>query len=117
MSMTPLEIALERIEECRCTRSPELDLSECGLEAIPKQVFELTWLEKLDVSENKITDLSLLSRSLQLQVLECGDNQIRDLSPLHGLAQLQVLDCRSNQISHITLNGLAQLQSLNCGDN
>jgi hypothetical protein len=50
MPPTPLEIALERIEECRRTRSTELDLSKLGLDAIPEEVFELTWLEKLDVS-------------------------------------------------------------------
>lgn len=50
MTLTPLEIALERIEECRRTRSTELDLSKLGLEEIPELVFELTWLERLDVS-------------------------------------------------------------------
>lgn len=39
MSMTPLEIALERIEECRCTRSLELDLSGLDLDEIPEQVW------------------------------------------------------------------------------
>jgi hypothetical protein len=43
MTPTPLEIALERIEECRRTRSPELDLSKLDLDEIPEQVFELTW--------------------------------------------------------------------------
>ena len=53
MTPTPLEIALERIEECRRTRSTALDLSNLGLEEIPEQVFELTWLEKLNVSGEK----------------------------------------------------------------
>ncbi|WP_308873971.1 hypothetical protein [Thiothrix subterranea] len=53
MSMTPLEIALERIKECRSTRSPELDLSKLGLDAIPEPVFELAWLEKLDVAGDR----------------------------------------------------------------
>ena len=53
MTLTPLAIALERIEECRRTRSTALDLSNLGLEEIPEQVFELTWLEKLNVSGEK----------------------------------------------------------------
>ncbi len=48
--MTPLETAQQRINECRTTRSTELDLSKLGLAVIPDEVFELTWLEKLDLS-------------------------------------------------------------------
>lgn len=50
MSLTPEAIAQQRIDECRRTRSVELDLSELGLEEIPEEVFKLVWLEKLDVS-------------------------------------------------------------------
>uniref|UniRef100_UPI0025CEFF3C hypothetical protein n=1 Tax=unclassified Thiothrix TaxID=2636184 RepID=UPI0025CEFF3C len=87
MSMTPLEIAFERIEECRRTRSPELDLSKLGLDAIPEQVFELTWLEKLDVSgdwRNRGNTREIPATIGQLTALrefDCTFNQISDLAP------------------------------------
>jgi len=144
--MTPLEIAFERIEECRRTRSPELDLSKLGLDAIPEQVFELTWLEKLDVSGdwrnrgntreipatigqltalrefdctfNQISDLAPLRDLPALQTLDCRSNQISDLAPLRDLPALQTLDCRSNQISDLApLRDLPALQTLSCSSN
>ncbi|MEB4589841.1 hypothetical protein VSS37_02515, partial [Candidatus Thiothrix sp. Deng01] len=99
MSMTPLEIAQQRIEECRRTRSTELDLSKLGLAEIPEAVFELTWLEKLDVSGNKknwkkgnIREIPAAIRQLTaLTAFDCTLNQISDLSPLSGLPALQSL--------------------------
>ncbi|WP_287604454.1 leucine-rich repeat domain-containing protein [Thiothrix sp.] len=147
MNPTPLEIALERIEECRRTRSTTLDLSELGLDEIPEQVFELTWLENLDVGGewlgdqgqireihiaieqltsltefhcgvNQISDLSPLSALPTLQVLTCSHNQISDLSPLSGLPALRSLDYSANQINDLSpLSGLLTLQSLYCINN
>ncbi len=117
--MTPLEIALKRIEKCRRTRSTYLSLRALGLDAIPDAVFELTWLESLDCGENqKISDLSPLSGLPALQSLKCSHNQISDLSPLRGLPALQSLECSSNQISDLSpLCGLPALQSLKCSYN
>ncbi|MBO0612800.1 leucine-rich repeat domain-containing protein [Thiothrix fructosivorans] len=123
---TPLEIALERIEECRRTRSTELDLSCLGLDEIPEEVFELTWLEKLNVLEEwdtrdeygEIKEIPLAIKKLKnLTEFNCATNQISDLSPLCGLPALQTLDCRYNQISRLTLNGLPALQFLFCTGN
>ena len=126
MNPTPLEIALERIEECRRTRSTELDLSGLGLDEIPEQVFELTWLEKLDVSEDtkrwkrgNIREIPAAIGQLNaLAEFDCTLNQISDLSPLSGLPALQSLTCWNNQISDLSpLSGLPALQSLDCSDN
>ena len=127
MTPPPLEIALERIDECRRTRSTELDLSKLGLTEIPPQVFELTWLEKLDVSgywvrSHKYGDIREIPPSIQqltkLTEFNCAINQISDLSPLSGLPALQSLSCSSNQISDLSpLSGLPALQSLDCEDN
>ena len=142
--MTPLEIAQQRIDECRRTRSTTLDLSELGLETIPEAVFELTWLEKLDVlglglgkireiplairqltaltafdcSGNQIRDLSPLSHLLNLQSLDCSSNPITDLAPISQLLNLQSLSCRNNQISDLSpISHLLNLQSLSCRNN
>ncbi len=119
MHSSPLEIALERIEECRRSRATKLNLSKLGLEEIPEAVFELTWLEKLNVSWNHlISDLSPLSGLSALQSLSCWTNQVSDLSPLSGLAALQLLSCGDNRISDLSpLSGLSALQSLSCSSN
>ena len=125
MPKTPLDIALERIEECRRTRSTSLDLSNLGLDAIPEQVFELTWLEKLDVSgdqenweQGNLREIpAAIGQLTSLTAFDCTLNQISDLTPLRDLPALQTLDCRSNQINHLTLRDLPALQTLDCSSN
>ncbi|WML86570.1 leucine-rich repeat domain-containing protein [Thiothrix subterranea] len=126
MSMTPLEIALERIKECRSTRSPELDLSKLGLDAIPEPVFELAWLEKLDVAgdrkkweQGNLREIpAAIGQLTALREFDCTLNQISDLSPLRDLPALQTLDCSSNQISDLSpLRDLPALQTLYCDSN
>ena len=82
MTPTPLEIALERIEECRRTRSTKLDLRELYLDVIPDAVFELTWLEKLKVlGGGRIREIPAAIRQLTgLTELSVVANNI---SPLH----------------------------------
>ena len=66
MSFSPdLEEAHKRIEECRRARAETLDLSCLSLTEIPEEVFELTWLRKLDVSHFKWVEFQLSSGKLQ----------------------------------------------------
>lgn len=126
-SMTPLEIAQQRIDECRETRSAELDLSQLGLDVIPDEVFELTWLERLDVSENfhrkqkcgNIKEIPPAIKQLTaLSFFNCSNNRISDLTSLNGLPALTTLDCRDNQIRDLApLNGLTALVKLICRAN
>ena len=119
-SMTPLEIAQQRIDECRETRSAELDLSQLGLDVIPDEVFGLTWLEKLDISGvgdniGKISDLSPLSGLTALTSLIFNFNKVSDLSPLSGLTALTSLSFSFNKISDLSpINNLIALTSLSC---
>jgi internalin A len=124
--MTPEDIAQERIAECRRIRSTSLDLSNLGLTEIPAEVFELTWLEKLDVSGDKenweLGNIREIPEAIEqltaLTEFDCTHNQISDLSPLNALPALQSLDCSSNQISNLSpLSALPALQSLSCSDN
>ena len=48
-------LAQTLIKQCKQTKSSTLDLGYCGLQSIPKEVFELTWLEELQLS-NSIWD-------------------------------------------------------------
>jgi len=43
-------IAKQRIQTCRENRSVYLDLSGCGLHEIPEEVYEMDWIEVLDLS-------------------------------------------------------------------
>ena len=118
MTQTPLEIALERIAECRRTRSTTLNLSGLGLEEIPEQVFELTWLEKLDCCGNYIHNFSSLAQIFKLTELDCSFNEISDLNLLMYLPNLTKLDCSHNQITDLsTLVYLTRLASLFCSEN
>jgi GTPase SAR1 family protein len=121
-------------------------LSELGLEEIPEEVFELVWLEKLDVSAsvwseeqvrsipanisqlttlknfaccfNQIDNLGPLATLNNLNSLSCGGNKISDLSPLATLNNLNSLDCSHNKISDLSpLENLNQLESICCSSN
>ncbi|WP_020560643.1 COR domain-containing protein [Thiofilum flexile] len=143
---TPEEIVLERIDECRQTRSPRLDLSKLDLAEIPESVFELEWLTELDVSgswgkhgticsispqikkltqltklnisRNKFADLDWLQYIPLLQSLDCSYNRLMTLDGLGYVPLLRTLDCHSNGLE--TLEGLGaalQLQDLDCSRN
>ncbi|MGB1241037.1 MAG: leucine-rich repeat domain-containing protein [Chitinophagales bacterium] len=50
MSITLNNIAKQRIQTCRKNRLPYLDLSGCNLNEIPEEVYEMDWIEVLDLS-------------------------------------------------------------------
>ena len=125
--MTPLEIAQQRINECRETQSTELDLSCLDLDIIPDEVFELTWLEKLNVSgdwgggkgQGEIKEIPAAIKQLPMLVsFDCTYNQVSDLSPLNGLTALTSLSCWENQICDLSpISGLTALTFLDCSYN
>lgn len=146
MSMSPMEIALQRIEECRRTKSLQLFLGGLGLKELPKEIFELTWLwtlnisgkwpdnqnlleipieiknlsnlTHLDCSYNKIKSLMVVSYLEKLRTLHFDWNQVGDLSMLKHLPNLRVLHCASNQLSDLTaLKYVPRLQTLYCANN
>ena len=51
------EKVLQLITEAKQERSPELDLSDCELEVVPEQVWELTDLDNLNLGNNRLTAL------------------------------------------------------------
>ncbi|MFA5069652.1 MAG: leucine-rich repeat domain-containing protein, partial [Candidatus Omnitrophota bacterium] len=74
----------------------------------------LTNLQKLDLSDNRISDLSPLAGLINLHELYLDVNQISDLSPLEGMTNLQQLNLYNNQIIDLSpLAGLTDLQNLN----
>ena len=72
-----------------------------------------TGLTKLDLSENRISDISPLAGLANLTQLDLSDNAIVDISPLRGLTKLKVLSLQRNRIVDIApLAGLANLEYL-----
>lgn len=136
------ELALQLIREAKEKRSTRLDLGNCGLTELPKELFELIWLEELilanewyewhcdtqewiyqqsrnDRSANQIESIPYQIRKLlRLKILIASGNNIRDLSPLSVLIKLQTLYLRNNQISDVNpLAILIQLQTLDLRNN
>jgi Leucine-rich repeat (LRR) protein len=85
----------------------------------------LTSLKDLNLSGNKIADLSPLKGLTALQSLTLDDNQISDLTPLAGLTALTSLSIRRNkvasaaplagmrlEIAHLDQNHIADLTPL-----
>ena len=68
-------------------------------------------LKVLDLSGNKILDLSPLAGLTRLEWLNLSSNRISDLKPLAGLVNLHVLNLSMNQLKDLTgLAGMIQLK-------
>ncbi|MBO6550022.1 MAG: TIR domain-containing protein [Rhizobiales bacterium] len=129
-----LDIAYQRIEDCKSQRQDTLDLCGFTIELrldhpIWSKIFELTWLKKLylgvgaEARKNVLWDLgssenepyneldalpALFSTALpHLKMLSLSGTSVRDLTPLQKLTNLTVLD-----LSFTSVCDLAPLQSL-----
>ena len=106
-----MELALELIKSAKEQQSKTLNLEKCSLTALPDELFELTWLEELNLSfkyspwdetgkelieispnqgePNKISELPAAFSKLQnLKFFNARGNPISDLSPLSRLTRL-----------------------------
>ncbi|MCU0393023.1 MAG: leucine-rich repeat domain-containing protein [Thermoflexibacter sp.] len=79
---------------------------------------KLTALQSLDLRHNQISEIRFLEKLTALQSLDLRDNRISDISFLENLTALQKLDLSRNQISEIRfLEKLTALQSLSLSYN
>jgi small GTP-binding protein len=137
------DVHIKIIENNRAKKSPYLDLSRCGLEAIPEEIFDFYWLEELTLSNewwdlekrewvmsgysglrNNISNIPAdIVKLRNLKVLRIGGNSaypwsIRNIQHISHLTQLQHLDISSNNIEDISsLKSLTSLTSLNLSYN
>ncbi len=94
-----------------------LDLSFNKIEEITL-LQGLKQLEKINLENNKIEDISALKELTNLKELNLRDNLITDLNPLKGLTKLESLSLQGNLISDITqLGNLVNLVYLSVGEN
>lgn len=79
----------------------ELVLRDCGLtDDDLEQIAKLTDLERLDISNNGITDISTLVNLTSLKKFYAGNNSISDISPLAKIPSLEYVGLRNNKISN-----------------
>ena len=75
-------------------------------------------VEKLDLQNRNISDISNIAQLRNLKELNLGYNNITDISPLQYLYKLEKLDLYVNNISDISpINSLINLSHLNIGYN
>ena len=78
-----------------------LDLSHCNLNDLKTQVrklSELTWVEELNLSYNKISDIAPLANLSNLTTLHLKWNKISNLAPLANLSNLTTLNLEWDSI-------------------
>ncbi|MEH2276118.1 MAG: leucine-rich repeat domain-containing protein [Nostoc sp.] len=127
MARTPQRF-LEKIREAKEKQLKQLDLSNYfdtdnkkKLTKIPANVFELEWLEVLNLSGNQLTALpEAIARLQQLTSLNLSSNQLTALpETIARLQQLTSLNLSSNQLTTLpeAIARLQQLTSLNLSHN
>ncbi|MEH2179317.1 COR domain-containing protein [Nostoc sp.] len=127
MTNTPQHF-LEKIREAKEKQLQELDLSHDWLgddkeklTEIPTEVFELEWLEVLNLSGNILTTLpEAITRLQHLTTLYLSDNELTTLpEAIIRLQQLTSLDLTHNKLTTLpeTITRLQQLTSLNLSSN
>ncbi|MEI1373736.1 COR domain-containing protein [Nostoc sp.] len=122
MANTPQRY-LEKIREAKEKQLKELDLSNHWntLTEIPAEVFELGWLEVLNLSGNQLTTLpEAIARLQQLTSLDLSYNQLTTLpEAIARLQQLTSLDLSDNQLTTLpeAIAHLQQLTSLDLSNN
>ena len=127
-----VERALDKTPGDAITEADMATLTD--FDAVDFSIRNLTGLEyatnltRLDLSDNKITDITPLTNLNQLEELYLGPtqfnlfapktNQITDITPLAGLNQLKILELGDNQVRDIIpLAGLTQLEELDLARN
>src|SRR5688572_27352583 len=81
-TLTPYEIALQRIEEAEASGATELDLSNLGLTELPPEIGNLTGLQSLALMSNQLSSLPPEFGNLTgLYELSLNDNQLSSLPP------------------------------------
>ena len=109
---------IKRIEEAKANGERSLDLSDFGLERIPKRIAELPELEELILSHNKIRNIEYLDSLTKLERLFLNSNHISLITGLDKLTKLKFLSLGNNTIHSIeNLESLSQLVSLDLSNN
>ncbi len=99
-------IDLEGIQFCKHART--IDISNNRISDI-SPLLGLTDLEELNLSDNEIGIIDELSSLKSLRSVHLSNNNIEDISPLYELEKLEYADLSGNNIDIAQLNKLAEL--------
>ena len=86
-----IEEALRRINVTKEENLHYVDLRGLDLEVIPPEILSVPWIGALSLSDNKISDISLLSQMKELHKLALTNNRIKDISTLEGMDKLRFI--------------------------
>jgi len=139
------ELALKLIAEEKKNKTGKLEIGNCGLTELPEELFELIWLEELNVCDeyfdneikkyieseneglpNKLSITSLpkgITKLQKLKVLRIEGQinsryKINDITPIKELKQLTLIDFSTNQISDLSpIKELKQLTNIDFSTN
>jgi internalin A len=112
------EKIIEIIEQEEIERSGKLNLSDMGLETVPEKILQLTHLTSIDLSRNRIEDISLLKELTDLEAIDLSYNKIVDIDSIQYLRKLEFLNLSNNRIPFLSpLKELKELKILNVSKN
>lgn len=91
-----------------CIHAQTMDLSDNKLTDL-SPLAGLRYLEELNLSENEIADIDSLSNLINLKKLYLSNNLLEDISPLFELNKLEVVDIRNNNIRKEHIDKLLEM--------
>lgn len=97
---------LDGVEFCIHVRT--MDLSDNKISDI-SLLFGLSLLEELNLSDNEIADIDVLSNLENLRVVNLSNNNIDDISPIMNLPRLEFVDLRGTRVSKNQADELIEL--------
>jgi internalin A len=101
---------LEILKANRSKQDPVLELTRRNLDHIPADLIYMPWIERLDLSRNRIAEIENIDNLSKLQSLNLSHNWIRGLQGLPNLEELHFLDLEENQLK--SLQGIEKLHKL-----
>ena len=91
---------------------------QTGIMDRPIEIADMTNIDRLELRDAGITDLSGIEAATHLRVLDVRDNEIEDISPVQHLISLEELNIRGNAVSDLRpLRTLEELRILNVREN
>ncbi len=113
-----IEEALRRIEMTKKEKLHYLDLSGLGLDSVPEEVLEVSWIGALSLSNNNIKDISILSQMTVVHKLSLTNNLVEDVSVLASMPKLRFMFLAGNRIKDIIqIKGQKRLKKLVLANN
>jgi len=97
-----IEEVRRRVDITKKEKLGYLDLRGLGLDRVPEEILEVPWIGALSLSDNNITDISILAKMGDLHKLALTSNRIEDISVLEKLPKLRFIFLANNCVKDIS---------------